>query len=220
MKKDIEGLCFFRCKIINWYSEYGRHFPWRNKSATKYQIIVSEVLLQRTRAESVAKIYHSFFMQYPSWNKLAIADEEELAALIKPLGLWKRRTKNLLSLANEMTTKRGRFPKDREKIERLPNVGQYIANAIMLFCHEKPQPLLDTNMARVLERFFGPRLLSDIRHDPYLQSLANEVVNCDRSKELNWAILDFASTVCSTKKPSSGLCPLKSNCRYFQSLQL
>ena len=44
-----------------------------------------------------------------------------------------------------------------------------VANAILLVCHEQPEPLLDSNMARVIERVFGPRKLADIRYDPYLQ---------------------------------------------------
>ena len=75
-----------------------------------------------------------------------------------------------------MTRRKGRFPKDPREIGNLPGVGQYIRNAIMIFAQGKNFPLLDTNMSRVLERYFGPRMLADIRYDPYLQGLANEVV--------------------------------------------
>jgi hypothetical protein len=58
--------------------------------------------------------------------------------------------------------------------------GQYIANAVLLLCHGEPQPLLDVNMARVLERVFGPKKLADIRYDPYLQQLAMRIVQCKK----------------------------------------
>ena len=50
-------------------------------------------------------------------------------------------------------------------------------------------------MSRVLERFFGKRKLSDIRYDPYLQKLSAIIVEHHKTKEINWAILDFASFV-------------------------
>ena len=212
--RDDNDIQRFRRNILFWYKRHGRHFPWRNKSASIYQQIVSEVLLQRTKAEAVANFFPSFINKYPSWKRLALAGEEELGMFLKPLGLWKRRAVSLSSLAKEMTARRGRFPRGRDDIERLPNVGQYIGNAILLFCHSMPMPLLDTNMARVLERYFGPRRLADIRYDPYLQELAKMVVTCKASKAINWAILDLAAAVCQIVNPTCEICPLKNQCKY------
>ncbi|MBA7559586.1 Adenine DNA glycosylase [subsurface metagenome] len=111
-----------------------------------------------------------------------------------------------------MAKKNGRFSREREGIEALPGVGQYIANAILLLCHGEAQPLLDANMARVLERMFGSRKLADIRYDPYLQELALKVVQCQEAKEMNWAILDLAATTCLISKPRCDKCPLMSMC--------
>ncbi len=206
---------YFRNQVLGWYKAHGRAFPWRNKSSSNYQLIVSEVLLQRTRAETVAKNYRSFFKKYSSWKKLASASEEEISEFIKPLGLWQRRARSLSLLAKKMTEMNGRFPSDMETITQLPNVGQYIANAVLLFCKHEPRPLLDTNMARVLERFFGPRKLSDIRYDPYLQALAMSVVQCKYPKEMNWAILDFAALICLIKKPLCNACILNKLCTFY-----
>ena len=178
----------FRAKILEWYRLHGRRFPWRRRSGSNYNKIIAEVLLQRTRAETVAEFFPIFVTRYPSWSQLAMADEHELIALIRPVGLWRRRSTTLMNLAREMVKRNGRFPKDREQLEALPGVGQYIASSIMLLCHNNPQPLLDANMARVLERYFGPRKLSDIRYDPYLQHLAKTVVDCSDSIALNWAV--------------------------------
>ena len=115
-----------------------------------------------------------------------------------------------------MDARNGRFPKSREEIQKLPGVGQYIANSIELLCHGKAKPLLDVNMARVLERFFGPRKLADIRYDPYLQKLAHKVVDVEDPVRMNWAILDFAALVCKTRNPLCETCPVAKNCIYFQ----
>lgn len=117
-------------------------------------------------------------------------------------------------LAQEMANRRGRFPRTREEIEALPGIGQYIANAVLMFVHGQQQPLLDTNMARVLERVFGPRKLADIRYDPYLQGLATLVVTCEKPAEMNWAILDLAAMVCTIKNPRCIKCPVMHMCKW------
>ena len=206
----------FRAKLLEWYRKHGRRFPWRRRSASNYKKIIAEVLLQRTRAETVAEFFPIFVTRYPSWSQLANADEHELIAVIRPVGLWRRRSKTLMNLSREMVKRNGRFPKDREQLEALPGVGQYIANSIMLLCHNNPQPLLDANMARVLERYFGPRTLRDIRYDPYLQDLARKVVDCPDSIALNWAVLDFAAKTCLIRRPKCSQCVLASECSFAQ----
>ena len=207
-----QTLAELRKRLLCWFETYGRKFPWRDASITKYQHVIAEVLLQRTRAETVARVFPKFIKEFPSWKQLESASVSRLQHHFKPVGLWRRRATSLQALAHTMIKKNGRFPKEREKIEALPGVGQYIASSVLLFCHGIPEPLLDTNMARVLERVFGPRKLADIRYDSYLQTLARKVVYCDNPVQLNWAILDFAATTCLIKNPRCSECPLSSLC--------
>lgn len=220
MKLDISNrnIPYFREKLYQWYDENGRHFPWRNKSISNYQKVVSEVLLQRTKAETVAKFYPSFIKKYPNWKTIASDSIDDLEKTLKPIGLYKQRANRLHSLAKEMTKRNGRVPYDREELEKIPMVGQYIANATMSVVHDEPYPLLDVNMSRVLERFFEKRKLADIRYDPYLQELAHEVVSVEDSKILNWAILDFAATVCKARTPNCYACLLKEKCTFYQKM--
>jgi A/G-specific adenine glycosylase len=217
VKIPLTRIMAFRRGLLKWFAGHGRDFPWRKKSARNYQRILAEVFLQRTRAETVAKFLPGLLTRYPSWERLSKASEADLQDSVKPFGLWRRRAASLYLLAQEMGKRRGHFPRNRGEIEMLPGVGQYIANAILLFCYQDPHPLLDANMARVLERYFGPRQLADIRDDPYLQSLAMQVVNCNHPERVNWAILDLAALVCETRKPLCVECPLRSACRYFKS---
>ena len=207
----------FRRTLFSWYSKEGRNFPWRKKSASNYEVILAEVFLQRTRAETVEVFFREFSRKYPSWKTLSKLSESRLGNILRPIGLWRRRASSLKLLAKAMSQRNGRFPKTREEIEELPGVGQYIANAVQLFCHGECKPLLDVNMARVLERVFKPRMFADIRYDPHLQSLSHAIVKCKRSKELNWAILDLGAKVCVSKTPHCIICPLKGMCNYAKN---
>lgn len=206
------SLTRLRKSLLAWYSNNARDLPWRKKSISNYGIVISELLLQRTRAETVASFLDTFVSQYPSWKELSQAEEAEIGQVIRPIGLWNRRARTLKQLACAMVARNGRFPRDRQEIESLPGVGQYLANAILLMCHGKAEPLLDGSMARVLERVFGPRKLADIRYDPYLQGLSRAVVRCKTPRNINWAILDLAAAICVPRSPRCSDCPLKSFC--------
>ncbi len=204
----------FRKAIRRWYAFNARPFPWRKGNTGTYRRIVVEVLLQRTRAETVAALYPRFFAAYPNWRELAATTPTRMAAIIRPLGLWRRRVPVLHALATTMVARGNRFPRTQDEISSLPGVGQYITNAILLFVWKRPAPLLDVNMARVLERVFRPRRLADIRRDPYLQSLAWATLHARDPERLNWAILDLGATVCRPTHPSCVQCPLASMCNW------
>lgn len=208
----------FRNALLRWYDVNARDFPWRRRGVSIYKLVLAEVLLQRTRAETVAVFFDRFVTRFPTWQSIANASEQELGQLLKPIGLWRRRAASLRRLAGEMVTRRGEFPRRRSQVESLPGVGQYIANSILLFSAGRPEPLLDVNMARVLERYFGPRKLVDIRYDPYLQELSRSVVRGRRSRDINWAILDLAAIVCRVKRPRCAVCPLRAACKYRRSV--
>lgn len=204
----------FRRVVLRWFVCEGRSFPWRHADVSLYALVVSELLLQRTRAETVAAFFPRFIKRFPSWRYLASASDGELRLFLGPIGLWRRRAASLRGLGMAMEARGGSFPRTRDEIEQLPGVGQYVASATMMFCHGACEPLLDVNMARVLERVFGARKLADIRYDPWLQALAREVVKSSRARKVNWAILDLAASICTRTNPKCPRCPARAACLY------
>jgi A/G-specific adenine glycosylase len=212
-----KNIIFFQKKLLAWFDLGGRSFPWRKKKLTQYQIVISEVLLQRTRADTVSKFYVEFIQDFPNWHSLALAKIESIEEYLRPIGLYKQRATRLKKLAEEMVRRNGQIPRQREILESIPFMGQYIANAVQLVIHGERLPLLDVNMARVLERFFRERKMADIRYDPYLQSLALQYADHPMAKELNWAILDFAAMVCKARNPKCNECLLAIKCTFYNN---
>lgn len=203
-----------RRALLHWFESSRRSFPWREQEASLYQLVLAELLLQRTRAEMVASFFDSFITRFPTWKAIASSTVEDIGELLKPIGLWRRRAKSLFALAKEMVARGGEFPRKRAEVESLPGVGQYIANSILLFSAGKEEPLLDVNMARVLERLFGPRKLADIRDDPHLQSISRAIVRGKQAACVNWAILDLAAIVCTIRNPLCDKCPVRKHCQF------
>lgn len=205
--------------LREWAVDFGRSFPWRRDECETYEKIVVEVLLQRTTATAVSRFYSAFIERFPSWDVLAAAEPVELEQFLKPLGLWRRRATSLLGLARFAASTKGEFPRDPALHAGIPAVGQYVSNAVMLFQHGQPAPLLDVNMSRVIERFVRPRKLADIRHDPWLQEAAAWYSRGKESAATNWAMLDFAATVCKSRAPLCGECPVNRYCAYFRDIR-
>lgn len=148
----------------------------------------------------------------PTWDALLAIDETRLGHALKPLGLWQRRASSLKRLAADVVRLGGQLPRDRRALEELPGVGQYMANAFAVILSIGRAPYIDVNMARVLERHFGPRRLVDIRYDPELQHIARRIANSKHSLHVNWAVLDLAALVCTRGIPACDGCPLLRSC--------
>lgn len=208
----------FAHKLLTWFALEGRQFPWRKGSASPYLQLVVEVLLQRTRAETVAAFLPRFLKEYPGWVALAESSLPKLSADLQPIGLWRHRAPPLQGLAKDLVRRGLTWPKEREELEKLPAVGQYVANAALLFIHGEPHPLMDASMARLLRRYFAmiPEKV-DIRYDAPLHALAYRVLRRGNAVTLNWAILDIAAYFCTPHTPKCPECPLKRSCAHARS---
>ncbi len=213
--ENINEIKFFRKKLLEWFYINKRDFPWRKESISNYELIMSEILLQRTKAETVSKYYDTFFNRYPNWEKISTATLEDLQDILRPLGLYKHRGKRLFKIIEEYNYKNGNLPKKPNELNESALGTLYVSNAYELFILNRRAPLLDVNMARVLSRFFNPKIVKDVRNEKELQGFAKTVINVKDCKELNWAILDFAAIVCKSNKPDCANCPLKSKCKFF-----
>jgi A/G-specific adenine glycosylase len=212
---ETNNITDFRNHILKWYFNNGRVFPWREAGVSEYRLVLTEILLQRTKAENVAKFYELFFDRFPDWQSLGSTTLEEIGNVLRPLGLHQQRAKRLFDLAKYMVSNNEQLPNNRSELDKIPFMGQYIANAVQLLLFDVSKPLLDSSMARVLERYFGPRRKVDIRYDDYLQELSHEVVRGQNSKIISWAILDFAALICQSRRPKCPTCFLTDNCTFY-----
>jgi A/G-specific adenine glycosylase len=213
-------VALFRSALLDWFILNQRRLYWRAEGVPNYVKIVSEVLLQRTQAAVVSKFLPTFLATFPDWEAIARSNEEEIGALLKPLGLWRRRAISLLALAKEISRRGGAWPLAREELESIPAVGQYVASAVLLFEHRERATLMDASMARLLRRYFAitPEK-ADIRYDKPLHAVAQAVLEEDDPVALNWAMLDFAALQCRSNVSGCVSCALRAGCKRYELVQ-
>lgn len=205
-------------RLVEWFEESGRSFPWRRDGLKPYDALIAEMMLQRTRAAMVAKAYSSFLERFPDPRSLGSASVEEIGQVLKPLGLYNRRARWMKTVAQVLLKRYdGLVPKRREALLELPGIGMYNANAVLCFAYDEPLPLIDVNVARVLGRVAGIDVSGDLRRNEKLYKLASQLVPEKDFKRFNWALLDLGATLCTPKDPTCNKCPLLTLCNYAGS---
>ena len=106
----------------------------------------------------------------------------------------------------------GHLPEDQQSLRSLPGVGDYTAAAVACFAHNAQVPVVDTNVRRVLGRFFFGHEWAR-RNDREIQALAEAVLPAGRAWEWNQALMDLGSSVCPARAPRCSVCPLEPRCR-------
>ncbi|MEM0463055.1 A/G-specific adenine glycosylase [Pyrobaculum sp.] len=190
--------------------------PWR-RSPTPWGILAAALLLRKTTAKQVAAVYEEFLKRYPEPRALLQAPEEELKALLRPLGIENQRARLFKELARELAERfGGQVPCDREALESLPGVGRYAASEVLLFACGEPEPLLDRNVVRLLERALGLKSSRKRPHeDSELWRKARELIpRGPAALKASLGLLDLARKVCTARKPKCNACPLRHMCLY------
>jgi len=193
-------------KLLAWYEIQGRHeLPWRNTD-NMYHIYLSEIMLQQTQVNRVRDEYYPQFLEkFPSLQALANASQDEVLAAWSGLGYYSR-ARNLQKTAQSVGDT---LPKMQEELIKLPGIGRYTASAICSFGHKQNIPVVDTNIARVIKRFFA--LLNP--KDALIWKNATDFVNAKEPRDHNLALMDLGSLICLPKNPKCDACPLSKECQ-------
>jgi len=199
---------FFRESIIKWGRINLSYFPWR-ETHNKWHALVSEIMLQRTNAGQVLPVYKEFTRKYKKPEDLLKSSGERL---FRNLGLhW--REKQIIELAESLIGKD--IPESKDDLLKLPGIGNYIASAYRSLHLGIRDVLIDSNIVRVIGRYFGFKTDAETRRKKLFKELAEKLTPARKFREYNYALLDFSRTICRPKQKCE-LCVLRGRCRYYK----
>jgi A/G-specific adenine glycosylase len=205
----------FQRRLIAWYKVNQRKLPWR-ETRDPYRILVSEVMLQQTQVDRVMPKYHEFLERYPTLAALAKAKTRELRKTWYPLG-YNIRPMRLRQIARQTISQHGgRLPDTHDGLIAMEGIGRYTAGAVLSFAYEQDAPILDTNVARLLSRYFrvrGP--VKGGATERKLWALAKDVIPTGQGYTMNQAMMDFGALICNARAPKCGTCALRRGCRSY-----
>ncbi|MEX0591175.1 MAG: A/G-specific adenine glycosylase, partial [Xanthobacteraceae bacterium] len=203
--------------LLAWYDRHRRALPWRalpGETPDPYRVWLSEIMLQQTRVETVARYYERFLSRFPTIGDLATAKLDQVLKLWAGLGYYAR-ARNLHACAREIAARHGgRFPSTEGELRALPGIGAYTAAAIAAIALGRRAVPVDGNIERVVARLFAiatplPGAKAELRR------LAESLVPGERAGDLAQAMMDLGATICTPRRPACGDCPWLDACSAF-----
>lgn len=188
--------------LLGWYGHEARNLPWR-VSGDPYLTLVSETMLQQTQVERVIPKFDQFVETWPTVEGLAGATTNQLLGIWSGLGYNSRALR--LRESAQIITDSG-WPTSVTDLQNLPGVGPYTAAAIASIAFGVDVPAVDTNLKRVLGRWYGEPLSGRPLDEYAFQAFASP------AGLWNQAVMDLGAVVCRPTNPSCGLCPVSQWC--------
>ena len=222
--------------LLAWWELNGRHaIPWKLGSAgglpadreplDPYPIWVAEVMLQQTQLAVVLPYWQRWMEAFPSLEQLAAADQQRLLLLWQGLGYYAR-ARRLHQGARQLlgavaSTAPGSnaiapvvWPRSLEGWLELPGLGRSTAASILSSAYDQPAAILDGNVKRVLARLIASPE-PPVRQLNRFWQLSENLLDRDRPRAFNQALMDLGATVCIPRNPACGACPWRDCCAAY-----
>jgi A/G-specific adenine glycosylase len=171
------------------------------------------MMLQQTQVDRVIEKYQQWMKRFPDVTALARTKSATVIAQWQGLG-YNRRALYLQRTAQTIVRDfHGAFPETTAELLSLPGIGPYTARAIMSFAYGAHEPIVDTNVRRVVGRIFlGYKQLLHMPEERAWSLAAALLPRDKRSYYFNQALMDFGAMICTARKPQCNTCPMRSLC--------
>jgi A/G-specific adenine glycosylase len=201
----------FHRKLLFWFGNHKREFPWR-ETRDPFKIIISEITLKLTGAWKSIDSYNVIAENYGTPAKMAAAQPEDLKPLFKHLGIFQR-CHTLVDISLEIINRfNGEVPRTYDELVSIKGIGQYTANAVLCFAYNERVPLVDGSVSRIFKRYLNYRSNKKAYADKKLWEIAEKLLPEKNYRNYNLAILDLGALICRHNKPIHTKCPIRHTC--------
>lgn len=175
-----------------------------------FHLLLAVVLSAQTTDVSVNKVTPELFKKYETPKQLAQADEKEVAEIIRTIGMYRTKSKNIINLAKMLVEKYdGIVPESDGELVKLPGVGRKTANVVMAVGFGHQRIAVDTHVFRVSNRI-GLVNESDV--------LKTELALMKTIPENRWtkthhSLIFHGRRCCTARNPKCDECVIKDLCK-------
>lgn len=176
-----------------------------------FQLLIATILSAQSTDVQVNKVTEILFDKYPTPEKLAAADLEELKQIVKPTGFFNNKAKNISNCSKMLVEKyNGKVPSQLDALVKLPGVGRKTANVVLGAAFGVAGIVVDTHMERVSQRL---GLTAEQNPEAVERDLMEQV---DREDWIDFSILMVlhGRYTCKARKPLCPDCTLNDFCNW------
>ena len=180
------------------------------KHRSHFQLLIAVILSAQTTDERVNLVTPNLFSKYKDPISLAKADIEDIERIIKSIGLYKNKSKNIIE-ASKMIVSRfnSKVPSNMKDLVSLPGVGRKTANVILNNCFDYPAFAVDTHVSRVSKRLGIANKNDDVIQ---IEEKLMKYFPRDSWGKLHHQFIFFGRYKCKAIKPECDNCPFITIC--------
>ena len=196
-------------KISTWYAKNGRqNLPWRY-DISPYRVWISEIMLQQTQVNTAIAYFERFMAKYPDLQTIKNATEDDIFNMWSGLGYYRRAS--YIFQAKELIHAKfkGEMPDNYDDLISLPGVGKSTAGAILSIAFNKPYPILDANVKKVISRIFFKKNFEE----KIFWNLSEDLLDKKNIFNFQQGVMDVGAQLCLPKNPRCNLCPVSKDCQ-------
>jgi len=184
--------------------------PIAETQKTPFKTLIGTILSARTLDTTTAKVCKVLFKKVNSFKDLKKISQKELEKIIKPIGFYKTKARNLKKLA-EVTNK---VPNTMEELLKLPGVGRKTANLVLSLVHNKQTICVDTHVHRISNRL--GLIKTKTPHQTELALI--KILPKKYWSDTNHLLVKHGQNTCRPISPKCPKCALKPVCKYYKEI--
>jgi endonuclease-3 len=181
------------------------------KHINPFTLLVAVVLSAQATDAGVNKATPALFAAADTPAKMVALGEDRVRELIKTIGLYRNKAKNVVALSRILVEQHGgEVPRSREALEALPGVGRKTANVVLNIAFGEPTIAVDTHIFRVGNRTG----LATGKTPLEVEQKLEQVVPAQYKRHAHhWLILHGRYT-CVARKPLCETCIIADLCQW------
>lgn len=175
-----------------------------------FELLIAVTLSAQTTDVSVNKVSGTLFEKYPDAKAMADADQDDVIEIIKTIGMYKTKSRNIINLSRELVDKyEGEVPEDYDALVALPGVGRKTANVVLSVGFGHQRIAVDTHVFRVSNRI-GLASEKDVLKTEYALM---DILPEDRWTEAHHSLIFHGRNCCTARNPKCENCVIAKLCR-------
>ncbi|WP_332689913.1 endonuclease III [Devosia sp.] len=176
-----------------------------------FTLLVAVVLSAQATDAGVNKATRRLFELAPSPAAMVALGPDAITDLIKTIGLYRGKAKNVFALSQILLDRHGgEVPQDREALEALPGVGRKTANVVLNIWFKQPTIAVDTHLFRVGNRTG----LAPGANPLAVEQILLKVIPAQYMLHAHHWLILHGRYICKARKPECWRCPIAQWCRF------
>lgn len=187
-----------------------------SKKYNPFKVLISTILSARARDEVTEVISENLLKKYPTPQKLAKANKKEVIEIIRKIGFYNNKSKNVINAAKMLLEKfKGRVPNTIDELIQLPGVGRKVANCVLVYAYKQDAIPIDVHCHRISNRLGWVKTKTPEKTEKALESL----VPRRHWQIINETFVTHGKTTCVPISPFCSKCPINAYCKKINVLK-